>query len=72
VEGTIAALGLLELRFTVKAAGVAAESVRVKFCVPTPENVMLVVDGVIVAFTVTFWLLAVYTGEDAVIIADPI
>ena len=69
--GSVTTPAGLALKFTVRAAGVAAESVSVRFCVATPVIVGFCGLKFIAAPTWTAWLPVVYAGADALIVAVP-
>ena len=72
VAGTVATVGVVELRVTTRPAGGAgADSVSVRFWVAIPVIVALEGKKLSVAFTTTDALVEVYPGADAVIFAVP-
>jgi len=73
VAGTVATAVLLELRLIVTPPeGAFTDKVSVRFAEPRPLMVKLVGDGVTVAVTDAVWLPVVYTGEEAVMVTEPI
>jgi len=72
VEGTVAALVLLELRLTVRPpAGALPERTSVRGCVERVVNVRLFVENAIVAVTCTAVAPPVYPGAATLIVAGP-
>lgn len=72
VGGTVAMLGLSELRLTVRPdSGAGAERFNVRFCVAPPLRLKLVGEKLRVAGTFTVWVADTKPGAEAVMFAAP-